>query len=280
MPSRLRTPTRTTRLAGLCGLWLAAAASCDCRGGGFPDATTVPDAPLPGAVSLAWSITDLNGAPVSCDQVGATTVFLQLRGQNSASGVAVSLSCNTGSGISQAVAPDTYHVSFELHSGSLTLATAPDQNTVVVRSGAPTALAPVSFQVDAVGNLVFSLAAPPQPSNCKPPGMGAGITATTLTLVHTGDGCAPVTFTRSRGTTVLGTYTVNCGSPVVTSCIENDEALSATGIASGPYTVHIVGKVGANDCWTNDDAVQVPAQHQTRSATLNLAFQHNPGCTP
>jgi hypothetical protein len=114
----------------------------------------------------------------------------------------------------------------------------------------------------------------PLTSNCKPPAMmGAGITGFTITLVHTGDGCAPVTFTRMRGTTMLGSYLVNCSSPMVTTCIESDETLTVPSMQSGPYQIHVRGKNNAVDCWKNDDALQVPPQGKTLTETLNLAFQ-------
>lgn len=172
-----------------------------------------------------------------------------------------------------------YDITFELHAGGDTLAVAADQNAVVISPGASTMLAPVIFVVDAKGTLVLSLTAPPTTTNCKPAGlMGAGITGVSLTLVHPGGGCASVTFLRARGATSLGSYTINCSSPMVTTCIENDETLTATGIPSGPYTVHIRGKVGANDCWRNDDGLQVLPQNKTVNQILNLAHVDNPGC--
>jgi hypothetical protein len=267
-----------TGLVGLIGL--AGNAGCGgCDHGGFPVDAAPIDAPAPGTVSVAWSLTDLMGDPITCEQVGATTVFVELHARNSGSGVGVSLSCGATPGTSQPLEPGTYDASFELHAGSTTLATVADQNGVVVSPGHLTTLSPVAFKVDAVGSLVFSIKAPPHTSNCSSVG-GAGITATTMTLLHTGDGCAPVTFTRSRGATTIGSYVVNCSSPVVTTCIENDEALTAANIASGPYTIHIVGKVGANDCWKNDNSLQVPPQRKTLSDTLNVAHQTTAGCTP
>lgn len=265
-------------LAGLLGL--AGSSGCGgCSSGGFPTDAGV-DAAVPGTVTLAWSVTDLNGQPIPCDQVGAKTVALQLRNREKLSGVADSFSCQNSPSTSQPIEPGPYDISFELHGDQGTLATAPSQSAVMIGSGQDTPLPPIAFAVDARGGLVLSLAAPPSTSNCKPAGMmGAGMTGVTITLVHTGDGCAPVTFTRARGVTVLGSYLVNCSSPMVTSCIENDETLTVPSMQSGPYTIHIRGKKTTLDCWKNDDTLQVPPQGQVLRETLNLAFQNmTTGC--
>jgi hypothetical protein len=117
---------------------------------------------------------------------------------------------------------------------------------------------------------VLSLVAPLATSNCKQ--SGAGITTDTITLVHTGDGCAPVTFSRSRGTTTLSPYVVNCSSPTIATCIESDEQLSVSSIASGSYTIHVRGQINGIDCWTNDDTLRVPPNGELQTQTLNLAF--------
>ena len=224
-------------------------------------------------------MSDQNAQPIPCDEVGATTVSLQLRNHATLTGVAESFSCQNSPSTSQPLPPGIYDISFELHGVNGTLATAPSQ-TVTVSSGQDTPLRSIAFMVDARGSLVLSLATPPATSNCKPTGtMGAGITGMTITLVHTGDGCAPVTFQIARGTTMLGSYVVNCSSPMVTTCIENDETLTVSSMQSGPYTIHVRGKINAVDCWKNDDMLAVPPLGQVLRDTLNLAFQNGtPGC--
>jgi hypothetical protein len=256
-------------LAGLIGL----AGGGGCGDGGFPRDAAKPDAAVMGTVSLAWSLRDLSDQPVQCDQVGASTVFLQLRNRATLSGVAASLSCKNSPSTSQLLEPGVYDVTFELHGLNMTLATASDQNAVVVDAGRDTLLAPVTFVIDATGGLELALAAPPSPSNCKDTGTGAGITGVAIALEHAGGPCATVTFVRSRGAITLGSYVVNCGSPMVTTCIENDETLTVRSMESGPYTIHIRGKVGAADCWQNDDTLQVPPLGKMLSQTLNLAYQ-------
>jgi hypothetical protein len=273
MKSRVLVMARRACVIALVGL-----SGCDCGGGGFPDARP-SDGPLPGTITATWSLTDLTGAPITCDQVGATTVFLQLRSRTTTAGAAVSLSCALSPATSQPLVAGIYDVTFELHAGATTIATGPAQNAVNVQPGLDTRLAPVAFMVDSNGGLIVSLAAPPVMSNCDPVADGgAGITTNTITLEHTGDGCAPVVFTRSRGATVLGTYTVSCSAPMVTKCIESDEQLAVASMPSGPYTIHIRGKVNALDCWQNDDSFQVPALGKVLSETRNLAFRNVAGC--
>jgi hypothetical protein len=265
---------RVTILAAVLGLaGLTGVVGCG-DDGGFPHDAPMQDTPAHGTVSLSWSLHDLNGQPIQCDEVGASTVSLQLRARGEATGAAESFTCTNSPSTSKALEPGTYDVLFELHAGSATLAVAPDQNGVVIEDGMDTALAPITFVVDAQGGLVLSLAAPPATTNCKAPSlMGAGINGVTITLMHAAGGCAPVTFVHKKGAVTLAPYTVNCSSPAVAACIENDETLTVPSLASGPYTIHVRGKIGAVECWKNDDALQVPAQGKSLTQTLNLAFQ-------
>ena len=265
---------RVTILAALIGsVGLIGVGGCG-DDGGFPRDAPPMQRPERGTISLAWALQDPSGQPLSCDQVGASTVALQLRARGEASGAVESFTCGNSPSTSKAIDPGTYDVSFELHAGATTLAAAPDQNGVVIESGMTTALAALTFVVDATGSLVLSLAAPPATSNCKSPSMmGAGINGITITLTQAAGGCAPVTFVHTRGAMTLAPYTVSCSSPAVAACIENDETLTVPSLPSGPYNIHIRGKIGAVECWTNDDALQVPALGRPLTRTLNLAFQ-------
>jgi hypothetical protein len=269
-------------LLGLAASIVVSAGGCGgCDGGGFPVDTAMPDATQRGTISLAWSLTDLMGRPVLCGDIGATFVFLELRSKSSLSGTVASFSCGNSPSMSPPLEAGTYDILFELHGPSLTSVLAPSQNDVVIAPNQDTRLSPVTFAVDTSGQLVLGLTAPPRTSNCKATSLGgAGITGMTITLVRGDGGCAPVTFQRTRGATPLGTYTVNCSSPQVTPCIENDETLTVTSMPSGPYTIHVVGKIVAAPCWVNDDAFNVPAQGKARTDTLNLAFLGGTPCTP
>jgi hypothetical protein len=153
---------------------------------------------------------------------------------------------------------------------------------VTIPPGGNTALAPLAFSVDATGALALSLASGQPGGNCgATTAMGAGITGTTITLVHTSDGtCAPLTLQVSAGASgTAGTYTIDCTTPVTTGCLESDQTLTASGVASDNYTIHVSGLIGTTACWTNGDSLQVPPTGQTLTRTLNLARQTGtPGC--
>jgi hypothetical protein len=262
---------RAVILASLIGI-----ASCGgCGSGGSPDAPNV-DAAM-GSVTFTWSLSDLDGQLVQCDQVGATTVALQIRNHATQVSTPVSFPC-TSSPSTQALAPGTYDLSFELHGLDGTLTTAADQKLVMVASGKDTPLLPVKFLINAKGSLVLRLAVPPPlTSICKSPPMGAGVTGVTITLVHTGGGCAPETFQRSGGATTTP-YVVNCSSPTIATCIENTETLTVPVLSSGPYTIHVRGKIGAVDCWQGDAPLQVPPQGKSLNETLTLTKIAASGC--
>lgn len=245
-------------------------------GGVLDDDLRDASSPAPtghGAVSVAWSLRDLGGQPIQCDQISARTVLLALHAQGQAVGTATSFECNTSPSTTKALLPGAYSASFELYADSTELATVPDQTGVVVKDKMTTVLNPITFVVDAQGSLVLTLAATTL-SNCKSPLMlGAGINGITITLVQANGGCAPVTFAHTKGIVTLKPYTVSCSSPPVTACIENDETLTAPSLASGSYTIHIRGKIGAIECWNSDATLQVPARGMTLAQKINLEFQ-------
>ncbi|HEU0031570.1 MAG TPA: hypothetical protein VFQ53_13115 [Kofleriaceae bacterium] len=249
-------------------------------GGGFP-VDAAPDSPPPGGrLSLAWSLTDTAAQPITCGQVGGQVVTLILHNRAIQGASTEVFGCTTGSGDTLPVLPGTYDVSFELNGMVGLLATAPPQMAIVVESNKTTALAPVTFAVEAIGGLELSLASGKPGGNCAAVASnGAGITATTITLVHTGGNCEPVTFQISAGATKpASTYTVNCATPVVGPCIESDQKLTVSNVPSGGYQIHVRGKVGTTDCWINDDGLAVPPLSKILKQTLNLGQQPTPGC--
>jgi hypothetical protein len=270
---------RLTLLPSLAALTVGLTGCGGCADGGprISDPHDGSPPPYPtegGTVSLSWALHDLGGQLIQCDQVGASTVSLAVREQGQATGAADSFTCNNSPSTSKALRPGTYDVSSELHAGDVPLASAPDQIGVVIEDGMITPLAPIKFAVDAQGSLVLSLAAPPALSNCKAPIMkGAGINGITITLVQAGGGCAPVTFTRTRGGITLRPYTVSCSSPPIAPCIESDETLTVPSLTSGLYMIHIRGKIGAIECWKSDSTLQVPARGMTLRQVINLSLQ-------
>jgi hypothetical protein len=250
-------------------------------GGGFPDARAIDAPPPKGTFSLAWTITDTSAQPINCDTIGGTGISVNAHNLGASGGNPEVFSCSTGMGKSQGVPPGTYEMSFELDGISGTLATAPSQTGIVITANADTPLQPITFAVDATGGLDLSLSSGKGGGNCGAvAAMGAGITNTTITLQDSTGACAPVTFQISAGATKpAGTYTVDCAAPVLGPCIEHDQHLTATGLRSGNYTVHVRGKIGAADCYLNNDSFAVPPLGHSLMSTLNLGFATGtPGC--
>ena len=219
-----------------------------------------PDTSARGTASAAWSI-NLLGRSATCARVGATSVSLFLHSRASGIDVTSTFACTDTEGTTSPVAAGTYDATFTLHAADgAILATAPTQASVTIGADQVAALALVAFAVPDRGKLSLSLAALSTRTNCMPPDKGgAGITGELLVLENAGGGCAPVTFVRSRGTTTLGTYTVNCSSPQVASCIERDETLTVEGVNSGPYVISVIGLIGPTRCWSGVDVLSVPA---------------------
>jgi len=250
---------------------LTAFAICSGCGGGSSSPSTN------GSISLAWSITDQDGQPATCAQTGARSVALRLRNRADGNVVAAAFPCEGSPGTTQ-VPAGVYDITIELHAADgTTLATARDQTGVGIVAGRVKTLTPITFAANTKGSLAISLATSAT-TNCQPVGAnGAGITGTTITLQIVGDGCAPVTFARSVGGTQRGTYTVDCSSPLVTTCIEKNETLTTT-LAAGKYLIHVRGKIGALDCWQRDDTLDVPSPGKPLTRTLGLMHLNSPGC--
>jgi len=160
-----------------------------------------------------------------------------------------------------------------------TIAAAPTQAGITIGAGQLTALAPIVFAVSDRGNLALSFATLSTRTNCLPRDQGgAGITGDLITIERASGGCAPVTLIRSRKNTTVGSYTVNCSSPAIASCIERDETLTVDGVESGPYVVNVAGLIGPIRCWAGDDIVSVPAAGVSLVKAVQLAPQPATGC--
>jgi len=254
---------------------LGVVAACG-SGGGFPDARPIDAAPPTGTFSLAWTVTDItNGTPIRCDQINgqAVTVIVHNRAVDGANTQV--FGCSSLIGTSQGLAPGTYDMDFELDGVAVTLGTSPTQHGIVINSNANTELMPISFAVNATGNLSLNLATGRAGGNCAAAPGGGGISATQITLNHNNDlSCAPLTL-------MIGAspYTINCTTPVDGPCIDAATAITAINISADSYTIHIKAKQGATVCWTNNDSIVVPALGGTLMRTLNLAFVGGAGCT-
>jgi hypothetical protein len=260
---------------------MAVAGGCG-DGGGFPDAAVDSPPPGPGAFTLAWTVTDANQQPITCGQIGATAVTATLRNLAASGGQTEVFTCATGSGMSQKdLTPGTYEIMFELDAGNGTvLQTAPTLHGIVIQSNQVTALAPISFAVQATGGMKLHLSANKPGGNCAAAPNGAAIDAMTISVQHQTTGpCEPIMFAIAAGATQpAGTYTINCTTPASAPCIDSDQELTAVGIPSDKYTFHIQGNTAGATCWTNNDQVTVPPLDGTLTTTLNLG--HAPAGTP
>lgn len=116
--------------------------------GGFPDAYVPPDAPAPGSIDVAWSLVDGTGSATTCAAVGATTVHVAIQNENTTDSFAQPFLCGNASGLSGAIPPGTYDLSYSLTNGSgAVLATGAPQTGVVVQSDLTATATPVVFTV-------------------------------------------------------------------------------------------------------------------------------------
>lgn len=251
-------------------------------GGGFPDARSLDDTPVPGGrFTLDWSVTDMNGAPLACDRIGGVSVTTTLHDVSAQGSEIEAFGCTGPSATSMPFHPGTWDFSYELQGVVGQLATAPGQRNVVLTSGETTRLMPISFSVDATGGLALHFNTNKAGGNCAATGAnGAGITGSTITLVHQATTtCEPVMLNIGAGATQPASqYTINCGAPAVAPCIEADQAITVSGVPSDIYNIHIRGKIGATDCWINDDTLKVPPIGKVLTQTLNLAKVGGAGC--
>lgn len=250
-------------------------------GGGFPDAREIDAPPPTGTFTLDWALTELDNNSITCDQVGAQSVTVLAHNQAVEGGMTQVFVCSTLTGMSQGLDPGVYDFDFQLAAASGILETPPGQHNITIASSQNTRLAPLAFKLDATGGVALSLSTG-RTTNCGAvtPGNGA-ITAEILTLTHNSNlSCEPITLTISESTltptAASGTYTVNCTTPVVTTCIEKDSTLTATGVKADSYTIHIASKQGVSGasgvCWTNNDSIVIPPLGGTLTRQLNLGF--------
>jgi hypothetical protein len=262
-----------------CGLYLALAA-CG-GGGGFPDARPPDSAGPTGTFSVSWTVNDQNNQPIACDRIAAQTMTVLAHDLSVIGGVPEAFSCSTGMGQSQGLQPGTYEMDFELTGTFGDLARGMKQAPVQIDANTNVELAPVTFQVEALGGVALKLSAGKPGGNCGAKPNGAGIEQMSITLTHNSDStCEPVTFTITDGATQPGgSYTVNCATPVVRNCIEADQTITATSIPSDSYTIGVRGIITGKQCWLNMDSIQVPPLNKLLIRTLNLGLQtQTPGC--
>ncbi len=256
--------------ASLVCLSLLAACSDDV---GLVDAPMIVDAPIPGTVQVSWTLGH-DGAPVTCAQIAANSVTVEIIKIGEFSGVVDSFSCTSVMGTSRQLEPGLYDVKLSLSGSGGTLDGPVTRAGVMVMPMMSTTVEPVAFDVDPSGTLTFRIAT--GVSNCMPEASGgAGITATRIELRDAGGTCVPTMFQISGG----GTYASDCAGST-TTCIENDQDVTAMGVASGQRTMAITGLVGANACWRRTSSFVVRADGQTTMLNAQNLIRDTTLCPP
>ncbi len=286
-PGRSGTSTKRAvivALALVADVALSVAPGCQgCQGPPPPDAR-IADAgedadEATGTVSLASSMVDLSGSTVGCDLIDPGETILRMANLSGSASAEVSLPCSIGAVVSPPIPAGMYGMTPELYSDGVLLSSAPEQRNVIVWSGTNTPLLPAKFVVDDSGSLSVSITAQPATKNCQPATSGgAGITTNTIILTHASGECAPITMIRKRDGVSVGQYEVNCNTPMVTSCVESNEELTASGVASGSYTIRVRGRVRAIDCWFWMGPLRIPAGGKSTTAALILSNPGELGC--
>lgn len=270
----------TPYLAGtLAGVLLLGLAACG-DDTGPPDAREIDGPPEGGTVSLTWSIDD-EGAPLTCQQVGASIISLAIVPNDQPFGMTDVLTCAPGMGTSRVVPPGLYDVTVSLGGVEVDPVRFDD---IEVVSGGDTPLGDAAFEVNAEGGFTFRIAAGGQ-GNCTTPAQGgAGITAIQLELATLAGECVPVTFDIAAGATLpASTYTTDCATPAPHACIAQDQQITvAPTIPSGTYRMAITGFIDAAACWARLAQFNVPAAGATATLpqqTLTLD-DADPACAP
>lgn len=239
----------------------------------FPDGPAVDAAAPTGTFTASWTIAD-GSAPLSCDDVGATSVVVGTRLATSGSGSNQVFSCNSAQGTSQALPPGDYVLTPSLRAPTGTLATAP-ATEITIRSGENVTVSPWQFSVQATGQFSINLTAGAT-SNCGTP--GSQISAMTMTLSRSGS-CQPVVFNIPAGATQpAGTYTRDCVTSAAYGCIERDQRAVSSTLPSGEYALTISANEGATPCWTGTRTIRVPTGGGARHFDVSLTELSSPGC--
>lgn len=244
------------------------------------DARPQIDAAIPGQLAVSWTVGH-NGAPLTCTDVGASTVAIDIVHDGDAFGVVDTFSCASAMGTTRMLAPGLYHLRFNLSGTGGTLDGPEMLRDLTVPPGAVANAPPVAFDVDPTGGLKFKITTPPAGGNCAPTANGgAGITAMRLELRNGAGACVPAIFDVAAGAAdPAGTYTSDCSGSTF-RCIAADQDVTVTGLRAGSYSMVMIGSIGAAACWRRQPNASVPAAGRTADLPAQLlALQAGvPGC--
>lgn len=229
-----------------------------CACGGDPDGPIVPVDATQRTVTVAWKVADLADVEIPCETLGAQFVTVNFVRTRNGQGFTEVFDCFRGSG-SRTLDEGEYMIGLELADGFGMIATVPPQRYLVTGD---LALDDATFEVEPFGSLDFTLDTG-QPANCD---AATQITGMSIALSHTDGTCEPARLTIEPSTP----YTVDCASPVTTSCIEKDRRVTAARLPAGEYRIRVVGLQGANPCWLSDQRERVRGAGLPRSLVLPM----------
>lgn len=244
------------------------------------DARPQIDAAVPGTLALTWSIAH-GAAPLTCADVSASTVSVEIVHDGDAFGVVDSFTCTSGAGTSRMLEPGLYHLKVSLIGTGGTLDGPELVRDLTVPPGGVATVPPVAFDVDPTGGLKLRITTSAAGGNCAPTAQGgAGITSIRLELRDAASACVPATFAIAAGAAnPAGSYASDCAGSTY-GCIAADQDVSVTGLRTGSYSLVMIGSVGAAACWRRQPNAVVPAAGRvTELPAQQLALQPGvPGC--
>lgn len=244
------------------------------------DARLPVDAPAPGQLALSWTIGH-GGAALTCAELGATTVTVEIVRDGDAFGVVDTFACAAGTGTTRLVAAGLYLVRVSLAGAGGTLDGPELVRELTVPPAGVVTVPPVAFDVDPTGGLRFRITTPSAGGNCAPVGSnGAGITAMRLELRNSAGTCVPATFTIAAGASEpAGTYASDCVGNTY-GCIAADQDVTVSGLRAGTYSMVMTGSVGAAACWRRQPNATVPAAGRIAAlpAQQLILATGTPGC--
>lgn len=246
---------------------------------GLPDARPPTDAAVPGQLSFSWTVGYMSAA-LTCAELGASSVAVEIVPQGAVFGVVDSFSCASGMGTSRQLAPGTYDLTISLEGAGGTLGGPILRLGAIVASSETRAVDPVAFEVEPFGDLVFRISTGTNGNCTAEASGGAGITATRIELRDSAGTCVPTTFTISAGASQPGgTYVSDCAA-ATHACIATDQDVSAADVRAGQHSMVLTGLVDGQACWRRTSSFVVRSNDLTTTLNPQLLIRDTVLCPP
>jgi hypothetical protein len=260
----------------------AMAVAPGCGGGSDnPDAGPIDAAVTRGTMSLAWSLTDLDDNPITCEDVGALSISVTVTPPGFG-GVVEPFSCAGGMGTTSDLRATTYNVVVIPSSVLGALSESILIDSVEVVAGQNVDLGTLVFEIDPVGSFNFKVDTGATAGNCDDEGAGGGaLTALEFRLVDDQDICVPTTFIiGDTSATPPVTYEADCQGATI-GCFEKDVVFSVLDTRSGPHTLEITGTKNGLDCYARSSIISIPGNSLGRMlGNQILSLASTPECDP